>query len=163
MLVVRDAAATADAAALVFEYVARTEAEKTGQPAPTRPDQLPTGLRRLCANLASVHAPPGALLVAYLGAEPAGCVGLVAQAEPGVAEIKRLYVRPAFRGSGVGGALMAHAHRHAARNAFTTLVLDVLPSRTAAIGFYQRLGYVNAEPGPLVRLRRPVLPRDNTN
>jgi ribosomal protein S18 acetylase RimI-like enzyme len=160
-LVVRDAVATADAAALVFEYVAATEAEKTGQPAPTRPDQLPAGLRRVCANLASTHAPPGALLVAYVRDEPAGCVGLVADSD--VAEIKRLYVRPAFRGSGVGRTLMTHAHRHAALGGFTTLVLDVLPSRTAAIGFYRRLGYVDDEPGPLVRLRRSVLPEDSIN
>src|SRR5438270_286790 len=57
------------------------------------------------AGLPGDYAPPkGRLLIAYLDAEAAGCVALH-DFEAGISEMKRLYVRPAFRGKGVGLAL----------------------------------------------------------
>jgi len=61
-------------------------------------------LRAECEDLAGVYGPPGTLLLAYAGGVPAGCAGLVDRGEH-TAEVKRLYVRPAFRGEGIARAL----------------------------------------------------------
>jgi GNAT superfamily N-acetyltransferase len=129
-----------DAVALVFEYMATTFAE-TGPSAPVVIDDLPVPLRRECENLPAVYAPPGTLLVAYSGDQPAGCVGLASHQTGSTAEIKRLYVRPAHRRQGLGRLLMGHAHCHAAQNGFARLVLDVLSRRAFVISLYHRLGY----------------------
>ena len=62
------------------------------------------------------------------------------------AEVRRLYVRPAYRGNGIARILMSRAHHHAAWHGMTRLILDVLPARTAVISFYRRLGYTETEP-----------------
>lgn len=134
-----------DATALVFEYMAATLAE-AGRPAPAAIGELPPVLQFECSNLQEVYCPPGALLIAYLEAQPIGCVGLAPHSPGCIAEIKRLYVRPAYRGGGTAHSLMSHAHHHAARHGITRLILDVLPARTDVIGFYRRLGYADAEP-----------------
>jgi ribosomal protein S18 acetylase RimI-like enzyme len=147
----------ADAAELVFEYMAATQAE-TGRLVPATFDQLPVVLRDECHDLSRVYCPPGVLLVAYRDRQPVGCVGLSARSST-TAEIKRLYVRPAYRG-GIGRILMDHAHRHAVAHQFSCLTLDVLPTRTAVISFYRRLGYVDIEPSgivapiPMISMRR---------
>ncbi|HWC78807.1 MAG TPA: GNAT family N-acetyltransferase [Pseudonocardiaceae bacterium] len=147
----------ADAAALVFEYLALTQAE-TGRPRPSGIDELPQVLRHECRHLHHVYRSPGALLLAYQGGQPVGCVGIAA-VSPDSAEIKRLYVRETHRGHRIARSLMDHAHRHAARHRFTQTVLDVLPARTTAIGFYRRLGYTDAppyagSPVPMIYFRR---------
>jgi ribosomal protein S18 acetylase RimI-like enzyme len=142
-----DAVATdraADAAALIFEYMAATQAEN-GQPVPACVEELPPNLKTECRDPHAVYQAPGALLLAYRHGQPIGCIGLKPLHVPAVAEIKRLYVRPAHRG-GVGRLLMEHAHRHARRSGFTRLVLDVLPHRIEAIDFYRRLGYSETPP-----------------
>lgn len=151
----------ADAAALVFEYMAATQAE-TGQPVPAGVAELPAVLRRECRTLPAVYRVPGALLIADLDGEPAGCVGLAPSAAHRTGEVKRLYVRPGCRGRGIARVLMRHAHDHAARNGMTRLVLDVLPARTMVISFYRRLGYTETEPYPaespvlMTYLQRPI-------
>jgi ribosomal protein S18 acetylase RimI-like enzyme len=152
-----------EAAALVFEYMAATQAE-TGRPVPDSPDGLPPVLARECRDLAAAYPPPGVLLTARLGRYPAGCTGLAARLPPGTGEIKRLYVRPACRGRGIAVALMSRLHQHAAEHGFTRLVLDVLPERTGVIEFYRRLGYrVTGQgeadsPVPMIFLDRVVTP-----
>jgi ribosomal protein S18 acetylase RimI-like enzyme len=154
------AARQADAISLVFEYMAATQAE-TGHPHPTDINQLPEVLRRECHNPVRVYRPPGTLLLAYRGQHPIGCVGLAPRPPAGTAEVKRLYVRPAHRG-GIGRILMDHAHQHAAQRHFTRVVLDVLPTRTAVISFYRRLGYTDTEPHdaespiPMIYMQRPI-------
>jgi GNAT superfamily N-acetyltransferase len=154
-----------DARVLVFEYMAATVAETSGRAAPARVEELPAVLRAECGNLAGVYAPPGALLLAYADGTAVGCAGLVDRGEQ-TAEVKRLYVRPAGRGAGIARALMARIHARAAERGFTTLILDVMRSRTQVIEFYRRLGYTPAEPFPttspvpMVFLRRPVGPAD---
>jgi putative acetyltransferase len=134
-----------DAATLVFEYMAATQAE-TGRPVPAGIGELPAVLQRECSSLQDVYRPPGVFLIADLGSRPAGCVGLAALPGGRTAEVRRLYVRPAHRGDGIARGLMSRAHDHAARHGMTRLILDVLPARTAVISFYRRLGYTETEP-----------------
>lgn len=153
-----------DAAALVFEYMAATQAE-TGRAVPTGVGELPAVLKHECRTLQAVYRPPGALLIADHNGQPAGCVG-VAPCCPDTGEVKRLYVRPAPRGLGIARILMRHAHDHAARYGMTRLTLDVLPTRTAVISFYRNLGYTEAEasgagsPVPMVCMERPITSDD---
>jgi ribosomal protein S18 acetylase RimI-like enzyme len=135
-----DPGCAGDAACLVFEYMAATQAE-TGQRPAARPGDLPAVLRAECEHPGHYYRPPGALLVAYQDGEPAGCVGVISGPEPGTAEIKRLYVRPAYRGRGFARALMEQAHSHAAGRGYDRALLDVLAARRVAIKFYRRLGY----------------------
>jgi putative acetyltransferase len=150
-----------DAAALVFEYMAATQAE-TGRRVPGDMEELPAVLRRECQDLPGVYRAPGALLISDCDGQPAGCVGLAALPGQRTIEVRRLYVRPAFRGRGIARALMGHAHDHAARQGVTRLILDVLPAREAVVGFYRRLGYTETEsfatesPVPMIFMARPV-------
>ena len=134
-----------DAAALVFEYMAATQAEN-GRPVPSGIAELPAVLRRECSSLHDVYRPPGVFLIADLAGQPVGCAGLSALPGGRTAEVRRLYVRPAHHGNGIARTLMSCAHHHAARHGMTRLILDVLPARTAVISFYRRLGYTETEP-----------------
>ena len=58
-----------------------------------------------------------------------------------IAEVKRLYVRPAFRHLGLGEQLLRAVADAAHRLGYTTIRLDTLPSMTAAIHLYQRLAF----------------------
>jgi ribosomal protein S18 acetylase RimI-like enzyme len=159
--VIRVAAARGggDSIELVFEYMAATQAE-TGQPVPAGIGDLPGVLQRECRDLQSVYRPPGVFLIAYQDDFPAGCVGLAPAAPARTAEVKRLYVRPAHRRLGIARTLMSHVHQHAARSGLIGLVLDVLPTRTEAIGFYRGLGYrdygsvVTGSPAGLICMER---------
>ena len=85
----------ADAAGLVFEYMATTMAQTSGRAAPSQVSELPAVLKDECARLAAVYGQPGTLLVAYASGQPVGCVGLAWRGGQ-TAEVKRLYVRPAL-------------------------------------------------------------------
>lgn len=62
------------------------------------------------------------------------------------AEVKRLWVRPAFRGQGLGEVLVRHAIREATRMGYRFLFLDTLAHMSAAISLYRRMGFVDCAP-----------------
>lgn len=89
--------------------------------------------------------PRGALLLARVGSQDAGCVGL-RPLDGDACEMKRLYVRPAFRGLRLG-EMLAHAVIDAARTRnYARLRLDTLPSMASARRLYARLGFVEIPP-----------------
>jgi putative acetyltransferase len=94
-------------------------------------------LRQLTA---SYGPPAGRLLLATVGDEPAGCVALK-PVDASVCELKRLYVRPAFRGQGLGRSLARHALSEAGRIGYRIARLDTLPSMTSARALYRSLGF----------------------
>ena len=94
-------------------------------------------------------APRGALLLAYVDGALAGCCALrpLDNADiPNAAEMKRLYVRRAFRGFGLGRQL-AEAILDAARQAgYASVLLDTLDDMEAARNLYADLGFQSIEP-----------------
>ena len=102
------------------------------------------------ANLPGEYAEPrGALLLARVDGEVAGCCALrpLDTADyPNAAEMKRLYVRKAFRGFGLGRRL-AEAALDAARQAgYACVLLDTLDDMEAARALYEELGFEDIPP-----------------
>src|SRR5262249_58823109 len=129
------------ALALLFEYMASTQGE-TGHRGPDTIAELPEPLRLECERPERSYAHPGALFVACMADDVVGCVGLrPIRRLPDAVEVKRLYVRPAYRGSGIARALMTGAHEHAARVGFARTVLDGMPTRTEVLSLYRRTPY----------------------
>jgi ribosomal protein S18 acetylase RimI-like enzyme len=99
------------------------------------------------AGLPGDYTPPdGRLLLARYGPESAGCVGLHSL-EPGIGEIKRLYVRPQFRGSGIGSMLTNTVISEAKSIGYKKVRLDTVePKMKNAVGLYRALGFREIEP-----------------
>jgi putative acetyltransferase len=98
------------------------------------------------AALPGDYAPPrGRLYVALDGETVAGCIALRA-IDLDTCEMKRLYVRDAVRGRGVGRALVTKLLAEARTIGYRRMRLDTLPMMTAAIAMYREFGFREIEP-----------------
>ena len=93
--------------------------------------------------------PRGALLLALVDGEPAGCCALRpldATDYPNASEMKRLYVRRAFRGFGLGRQLAEAALDAARQRGYACVLLDTLDDMESARALYTELGFVEIPP-----------------
>lgn len=94
-------------------------------------------------------APGGELLLAHVDGALAGCGGFRALPEadhPNACEMKRLFVRRAFRRFGLGRLLAQALIDHAMQAGYSCMLLDTLDEMEAARGLYASLGFVEVPP-----------------
>ena len=83
-----------------------------------------------------VCTPPGSIV---------GCVGIRAL-EDTIAELKRMYIQPRYRGQGLGARLLHQSLAVARELGYTRLRLDTLPSMNRALDLYQQAGFYEIPP-----------------
>ena len=99
------------------------------------------------AELPGKYSPPdGRLLLALDNGQVAGCAAL-RKIGDGICEIKRLFLRPAFRGQGLGRKLAEAVISEAKQIGYERMRLDTLPPKmNDAIALYRSLGFTEIEP-----------------
>jgi ribosomal protein S18 acetylase RimI-like enzyme len=104
------------------------------------------GFEEELAGLPGSYSPPsGRLLLAVQDDEAAGCVAL-RRMEQDVCEMKRLYVRPAFQGLGIGRMLVERVIEEARDAGYRRMRLDTLPTMISARALYRRIGFHEIAP-----------------
>ncbi len=92
-------------------------------------------------------APRGCVILAEdETGQAVGCVALKPLKEPGVCEMKRLFVDSTQRGTGLGRTLASEVIHFARQAGYHTMKLDSLERLTSAVRLYQSLGFVSTEP-----------------
>lgn len=123
--------ADAEAIAAVRRYVAELD---TRFPGGFEPGDA------LLRDVTSLRAPTGTFVLASSDGEPVACGG-VQRIDSGVGEIKRMWVDPAWRGTGLGGRLLQHLEEETRRLGYDTVRLDTNGTLVEAIAMYERSGY----------------------
>ncbi len=93
--------------------------------------------------------PAGVLMLATIDGMPAGCCAfrpLVSSDHLNACEMKRLFVRPAFRGFGLGRLLVEQVMARASLAGYSNMLLDTLSDMEAARALYQEVGFVEVAP-----------------
>ena len=104
------------------------------------------GFEQELIHIADIYMPPdGALLLAKQDGIPAGCVGL-RKMEGRRCEMKRLYVRPEFRGKGFGKALCSRIILKGRQLGYREMLLDTLSTMTGAQALYRSHGFRETVP-----------------
>jgi GNAT superfamily N-acetyltransferase len=104
------------------------------------------GFQQEMEALERMYGPPGgSMLLAQADGEPVGCVGL-RDLGGGVCEMKRMFVRPAHHGGGVGSRLMAAFMETAGRLGYRSVRLDTIPRLEGAFRLYRKAGFREIEP-----------------
>lgn len=139
-LVVADTAEWIDAARTIFrEYAGSLQVDLCFQNFEAELDGLPGEYR----------PPDGQLLLALVDGEVAACGAMRSLRDVDYAnacEMKRLYVRPAFRGFGLGRVLAQSLLDEARRAGYSVMLLDTLDEMEAARGLYATLGFEEIPP-----------------
>jgi GNAT superfamily N-acetyltransferase len=122
---------------LIQEYVAWLEFKLCFQ-----------GFEEEMRTLPGKYSPPaGRLLLALWDGHPAGVIALRPLEEPGECEMKRLYVRPAFRGHQIGHVLAEKVIREAVAIGYLKMKLDTIAGKMdRAIAMYRELGFAETDP-----------------
>jgi carbonic anhydrase len=103
------------------------------------------------AGLPGAYAPPnGRLALATTGGNPVGCIAMRPVDSLRV-EAKRLYVRPAFRGHGLGRALLEWVMAEARAAGYREIVGDTMPAMSEALALYDRMGFERTGTGASVQ------------
>ena len=94
----------------------------------------------------TMYAPPdGCLLLALMKETTAGCVAL-RKLSTNICEMKRLFVKPGFRGKGIGKALAEHIICKGKKIGYHRMRLDTVPSMANARSLYRSLGFQKIDP-----------------
>jgi ribosomal protein S18 acetylase RimI-like enzyme len=90
-----------------------------------------------------LYRPPhGVFVVAYSAGQPVACGGYRAfDVRTGCAEIKKMFVRPEWRGRGIGRDILCQLEDHAAASGFQSVILETGVRNTAALALYAAMGY----------------------
>lgn len=90
--------------------------------------------------------PAGDLILAYWNKEIAGCIALAPMGEPGICEMKRLFVKPAYRRNNIGKELVRLLLESAGQKKYSIMRLDTLIRLQPAIGLYKEFGFETIPP-----------------
>jgi len=95
--------------------------------------------------LAGYFAADSGIWLAWIAGELAGCIALRAMGRDAAAEIKRMYVRPGWRGKGIAQQLLQNAERFAAAAGYRWIYLDTTDEMAAAARLYEQHDYRRCE------------------